>query len=49
MAVASPMVCQVSCHHFAGAQQLGGGCHQWLEQALHLRADRGAPGRRVVL
>jgi hypothetical protein len=49
MAVASPMVCQVSCHHFAGAQQLGRDCHQWLEQALHLRADRRAPGHRVVL
>jgi hypothetical protein len=43
------MICQVSCHHFAGAQQLGRGCHQWLEQALYLRADRRASGRRIVL
>lgn len=40
---------KIACYHFADSKQLGRSCHQRLEEPLHLRADRPASCRRVVL
>jgi hypothetical protein len=40
---------KIACYHCAAGKQLGRSCHQRLEEPLHLRADRPASCRRVVL